>query len=103
MYKIYFDTTKRYEHILRLRKDSDVLEEITGDFDITCEIANLLKKHDLKPDDIASYETNPGPGSFMGIKIGVTVANVLNFILGKKQLSDLQQAEYGREPNITIS
>lgn len=102
MYKIYIDTTQRFLHVIRLIKDSAVVDEVTGDLDVTSEIARLLKKHGLIPADISDYEANPGPGSFMGIKMGITVVNVLNFILGKKKFEDLQQAEYGREPNINI-
>lgn len=103
MYKIYIDTTQRFLHVIRLIKDGAVVDEVTGDLDVTSEIAQLLKKHKLKPEDISDYESNPGPGSFMGIKMGITVVNVLNFILGKRSLDKLEQPEYGREPNITIS
>ena len=48
------------------------------------------------------YDVNKGPGSFTGIKIGVTIANVLNWALGKKKISELVVPDYGREPNITV-
>ena len=55
----------------------------------------------LKAKDITEYESNPGPGSFTGLKIGTTIANVFNWALGKKKINELALPEYGREPNIT--
>lgn len=101
MYKIHIDTTVRFKHIVRLIKDATVVDEVLGDIDVATEISNILKKNKLTPNDISLYDANPGPGSFMGIKVGITVANVLNYILGKCQISQLQRPEYGREPNIT--
>ena len=50
--------------------------------------------------DIDVIKANPGPGSFTGLKIGVTVANILNWALGKKKFSEMMLPEYGSEPNI---
>ena len=55
---------------------------------------------DLKLEDILEIEPNPGPGSFTGIKVGITIANVLNWITGKKGINDLAVPEYGKQPNI---
>jgi len=38
------------------------------------EIVNILKEHELKPQDIEVITTNIGPGSFTGIRVGLTVA-----------------------------
>lgn len=47
-------------------------------------IENLLKKYDLKLGDLTAIEVNTGPGSFTGIRVGLSVANALVFALGKK-------------------
>lgn len=41
----------------------------------------LLKKHKLKMSDIGSIKVNTGPGSFTGIRVGVSIANALGFAL----------------------
>jgi tRNA threonylcarbamoyladenosine biosynthesis protein TsaB len=41
----------------------------------------LLKDHDLQMKDITAIEVNPGPGSFTGIRVGLSIANTLGFLL----------------------
>jgi tRNA A37 threonylcarbamoyltransferase TsaD len=52
-------------------RDQDVFGLITSSF----------KKLGLKPTDITSIKVNPGPGSFTGTRIGVSIANALGFAL----------------------
>lgn len=42
----------------------------------------LLKKNNLKMSDISAIEVNTGPGSFTGIRVGISIANALAFALG---------------------
>jgi tRNA A37 threonylcarbamoyltransferase TsaD len=103
MYKILIDSTERYEKSVKLVKSGDVVvAEKKGDIDIISTIAQILKNNELNPKDIELYEVSPGPGSFTGLKIGTTVANVLNWALGKKKSNELTYPNYGREPNITL-
>lgn len=44
-------------------------------------IAKILKKNELNLEDLTAVEVNPGPGSFTGTRIGVSVANALGFAL----------------------
>ncbi len=101
MFKIFIDTTERENRQVILYKDAEILDKVTGPIDIVTEIKKLLEKHNLTVKDISEFKANPGPGSFTGIKIGITISNVLNWALGKKTISELQQPEYGGEPNIT--
>jgi len=61
-------------------------------------IERLLKKQDLKLNDLSSIEVNTGPGSYTGIRVGVAIANALSFSLGipvnKKKLSEIAVPEY---------
>lgn len=41
----------------------------------------LLKEHNLELKDISAIEVNPGPGSFTGLRVGITIANTLGFLL----------------------
>ena len=100
MYKVYLDTSDRYKKSARLLKDGKIIDEIAGGADPVVMIRELLGKAKLQPSDVEMFEANPGPGSFTGLKIGVTVANVLNWALGRKTIKDLQMPEYGAEPNI---
>lgn len=44
-------------------------------------IDELLKKHHLKLSQLEKIEVNSGPGSFTGIRVGLSVANALRFAL----------------------
>lgn len=44
-------------------------------------IDKLLKEHNLKPSNINAVKVNTGPGSFTGIRVGISVANALSFAL----------------------
>ena len=100
MYKILIDAAKRYEKSVKLVKGEEGVAEKSGDIDIVVAIKEILTKHSLKLKDIDEFEANPGPGSFTGLKIGVTIANTLNWALGKKKSKDLTLPKYGSEPNI---
>ncbi len=122
MYQIFIDTTDRYNKRVELLKLPDkrdkrsskaneligtkeftqvVVDSISGDIDVVGSIKELLKRNFLDLSDIHEFVPNTGPGSFTGIKIGVTVANVLNWVLSKKSLDELASPNYGRPANIT--
>lgn len=42
-----------------------------------------LNQHKLDISQISQIRVNPGPGSFTGVRVGVTIANVLGWVLGK--------------------
>ena len=44
-------------------------------------IDKLLNKHGLEIKDLTQIEVNLGPGSFTGVRVGVSVANALAFSL----------------------
>ncbi len=44
-------------------------------------IEDLLKDHKLQLKDITAIEVNQGPGSFTGLRVGITIANTLGFLL----------------------
>ena len=85
------------------------------------EIKQLLQRHKLEWEDLTGLIVYRGPGSFTGLRIGVTVANTIayaqqlpivgttgdNWVAdGVKQLKSAQPGgqvvpEYGAEPNIS--
>lgn len=99
-YKILIDTSTRFEKEVRLIEGNKQIGRKFGDIDIVSSIRELLKENNLKPSDISEYIPNLGPGSFTGLKVGVTIANVLNWVFKRKKLEDLDVPEYGAEPNI---
>lgn len=44
-------------------------------------IEELLKEKKLSLKDLTEIEVNPGPGSFTGIRVGLSIANTLGFLL----------------------
>ncbi|MCL6096439.1 MAG: hypothetical protein M1444_02020 [Patescibacteria group bacterium] len=63
-------------------------------------VAKLLKKHGLRVTDLTQIEVNLGPGSFTGLKVGVSVANALGFSLkipvNGKKVGDLAEPLYNK-------
>ena len=106
MYKIRIDASKRREKkvVLVVAKDGkeEIIAEKKGDIDIVVVIKELLEENNVPIDNIDEFISNLGPGSFTGLKIGVTIANVLNWALKRRNIKELSVPEYGRDPNITL-
>lgn len=45
-------------------------------------IDKLLKKHQLRINDLRALKAHTGPGSFTGLRVGVAIANALSSVLG---------------------
>ncbi|KKS19656.1 MAG: hypothetical protein UU77_C0042G0005 [candidate division WWE3 bacterium GW2011_GWC1_41_7] len=105
MYKIKIDATDRYRKTVELvnviGSEEMQLAAVTGDIDIVATIRDILEDKGITIEDIGEFESNPGPGSFTGLKIGSSIANVLNWALGRKSIKELTFPDYGREPNIS--
>lgn len=87
MNKIYIDTTDNTKVIVRV-EISDKKETVERPLDtrkaqvVLPIIQELLEKYDLVLKNIEAIEVNPGPGSFTGVRVGVSIANALGFALG---------------------
>lgn len=61
-------------------------------------IKNILQKHSLLLQDISAIQVNKGPGSFTGVRVGVSIANALSFALNipvnNKPLKELVEPIY---------
>jgi tRNA A37 threonylcarbamoyladenosine modification protein TsaB len=104
MYQILIDTTNRYERSVKLinTKTQKTISEEKGEIDVINAILQILDQNKLTPKDIEKYIPNTGPGSFTGIKTGVTIANTLNWALKNKN-TQVYEPKYGAEPNIDRS
>src|SRR5438045_2950396 len=61
-------------------------------------LEELLKKHKLRLENLTAVEVNSGPGSFTGIRVGLSIANTLGFLLqipvNGGKVGELAEAEY---------
>jgi L-threonylcarbamoyladenylate synthase len=61
-------------------------------------IEKILKENNLSLRDISGIRVNSGPGSFTGLRVGVSIANTLAFVLkvpiNEKELSLLEEPKY---------
>lgn len=86
MNKLYIDTTSSKEVTVRLTIDQEI-DEVRQEIQfnrgqvVLPIVENLLQKHGLTPQDLDSVEVNEGPGSFTGVRVGVSIANALSFAL----------------------
>lgn len=81
--KLYIDTSGREKIIVGI--DSEKFETKARQEKsqkLLPFIDELLKKKDKKIEDITEIEVNTGPGSFTGLRVGVSVANALGWVLG---------------------
>lgn len=81
------NTTNQKEVVVGLKQNGKVLESLSrkneyGSQVLLPLIENLLKNHSLWYQDLQRIEVETGPGSFTGLKVGVSVANALGFALG---------------------
>lgn len=69
------------------------------------EIKSILSKSNLKIYDIDSIVVLNGPGSFTGIRVGVTIAKTICWTLSKKlyQLNNLEALKVGINNDVVIS
>jgi tRNA threonylcarbamoyladenosine biosynthesis protein TsaB len=97
---LHLDTTDQYKIIITLKKDKETIGQITehnqfGSQILLPKIEQLLKDQHIHLKDLRAIEVATGPGSYTGIRVGVSVANALGFALkipvnGKEFETELQ-------------
>ena len=70
-----------------LKKDGEVIKSLGDENKFGSQallplIEKLLKQQKLDYKDLKAIEVETGPGSFTGLRVGVSVANALGFSLG---------------------
>ena len=83
---LFIDTTNNKEVIVGLKIDNkesaktQALDTRKAQIVLPM-IEELLKEKNLDLKDLSAIEVNPGPGSFTGIRVGLSIANTLGFLL----------------------
>ncbi len=92
MIVLFLNTSSAYFHSF-IAKDGVILASIYEKLDHNLSdkaivlISQMLKDNDIKPNDVDKIYCVAGPGSFTGLRIGVTIAKVYSFGLNKKLYS----------------
>lgn len=63
--------------------ESALIEGGTFSAQLIPQVAELLKKHKLKKEDIGGFAAASGPGSFTGLRVGLAAVKAFAEILGK--------------------
>ena len=83
---LFIDTSDSMETIIKLRigtKNIELKEVSKGRRfqSVLLLIDKILTENNLTPKDLDAIEVNEGPGSFTGIRVGVSIANTLSLCL----------------------
>lgn len=80
--KLYIDTSDRQKIVLKL--DNELFEEAVAEKSqrLLPMLTEIIEKKGKDLKDLTEIEVNTGPGSFTGLRVGVSVANALGWALG---------------------
>lgn len=102
--RIYIDGTDNKKTVIRIN-DREYTRNVDSprDQDVLGFLLQCLDKENVKAEDIDELEVNPGPGSFTGTRVGVSIANALGFALEIKVNGSFTPVEpiYSAPPSIT--
>lgn len=89
MINLYIDTRNNAKVSARLDVDNAIFEAFSDSptkrpESILTLVDSVCNKAQIKPSDIDEIYVEEGPGSYTGLKVGVSVANALSFSLNKK-------------------
>lgn len=81
------DTKDQKKILVSLKKVGKVVKSMSRENEYGSQvllplISKLLDREKMKLKDLDGIEVETGPGSFTGIRVGVSVANALGFSLG---------------------
>ena len=103
MITLYIDTTKRETVTVRLEIDGKKYRKTVNNTqtqEVLPLIEKLLKEKKIKFNQINRIKVNTGPGSFTGVRVGVSIANALSFALkipvNNKKAGEFVEALYNK-------
>jgi tRNA threonylcarbamoyladenosine biosynthesis protein TsaB len=84
-FSIYFDTSSNKENAVILYKNGKILGSMKSDMQssqvLVPMIEKILKKNKVNLNDLKEIKVNTGPGSFTGLRVGISVANTISLLL----------------------
>ncbi len=83
MIELFLDTTQAKIARVKIVDGTKTLAENQGSSPLET-IQEALVTSKIKLEQIDMFSANPGPGSYTGIRIGLSIINALNFAFGKK-------------------
>lgn len=98
---LFIDTTSLNTKVALLNESGDFIDEsewtsrYNQSEELISKIEELLRKNDLNKDKLEKIVVVSGPGSFTGVRIGVTTANFMALGLNIPVI-DLKQADIGK-------
>ena len=104
MYQLLLDSSNTVLSV-GLSKDGKVVDKICYEAwqrqseMMVSEVGNILKRNNIKNEDLDGVVVGIGPGSYTGVRIGVTIAKTIAYALkikvyGKSSLSLLKHPEF---------
>lgn len=102
--KLYLNSTVPKQVVIRLDGKETVFEvDSPRDQDILSNLREVLKEAGADWQQISQIEVKAKGESFTGVRLGVTIANALAFVLGIEVNGQQPpvKPEYDSEPNIT--
>ncbi len=103
MNKLYIDTRDNRRIIVRLETADQQFEEKSIASKNKAQatlplIEKILKKANLEISDINEINVEKGPGSFTGLRVGISIANALSFAgsirVNGKKLGEIELPQY---------
>ena len=103
MNTLFIDTRDNKKIIVRFEKDRKIFKKEAVRSPDRAQVAlplieKVLSESYSKLEEIGQIQVAIGPGSFTGLRVGISIANALSFALGKKvngkKLGSIEQPQY---------
>lgn len=109
MYQLLLDSSNKYLAV-GLAKDGQVIDQIFYDAwqrqseMMVTEIDNILKRNNCTRNDLDAVVVGKGPGSYTGVRISITIAKTIAFVLKIKlyAVSSLSLLKIEDKPTICL-
>lgn len=103
--KLKIDTTDNLKTIITIQKPHILEYQSPRNQDVWGAILQALKDESVSIDQITSVEVNTGPGSFTGIRVGISIAQAISYALhvpiNQSKAGSSIVPNYGKPPSIT--